>query len=77
MCKFIWFWRKGIVVICRKEADCCIPKAVQEQLVEHYCRVYKGVYDMLINIQKRISGTNFITRTMFRDQRLNFYIFLK
>ena len=61
----------------QEEADCRIPKAVQEQLVEHYCRVYKGAYDMLINIQKRISGTNFITRTMFRDQRLNFYIFLK
>jgi len=62
----------------QEEANCCIPKAVQqEQLVEHYCRVYEGAYDTLINIQKRISGTNFIIRTMFRDQNLNFYIFLK
>ena len=77
LCKFIWFWRKGIVVTCRKDANCCIPKAVQEQLVEHFCRVYEGAYDRLINIQKRISGTNFIIRTMFRDQNLNFYVFLK
>ena len=61
----------------QEEANCCIPKAVQEQLVEHYCRVYEGAYDRLINIQKRISGTNFITRIMFRDKRLNRYIFLK
>ena len=41
----------------QEEADCRIPKEVQEQLVEHYCRVYEGAYDTLINIQKRISGT--------------------
>ena len=59
------------------EANCHIPKAVKEQLDKHYCRVYEGAYDTLINIQKRISGTNFIIRTMFSNQNLNFYIFLK
>ena len=63
MCKFIWFLLEMYSSNMQEEADCRFPKAVQEQLVEHYCRVYEGAYDTLINIQKRISGTNFIIRT--------------
>ena len=32
-------------------ADCRILKAVQEQLVEDYCRVYEGAYEMLITFK--------------------------
>ena len=51
MCKFIWFLLEMYISNMQEEADCHFPKAVQEQLVEHYCRVYEGAYEMLITFK--------------------------
>ena len=51
MCKFIWFLLEMYISNMQEEADCHFPKAVQKQLVEHYCRVYEGAYEMLITFK--------------------------